>query len=483
MVLKYPLLILLACSFLFKANSQCTGGINTFPYNEGFETSTGGWSSGGIGNDWAWGAPAKPVISVAGGGSKCWIIGGLTASSYTNSEASWIQSPCFDFTNLQHPYIEFKVFWEMEQQYDGGSLQYSLDNGATWTNAGSASDPVNCLNANWFNYTPINFLSSLSSTRDGWSGNIQSSGGSCRGGNGSNGWVIAKHTLPALAGKPGVLFRFIFGAGTICNNYDGFAVDDITISEAPANEAFFTYACTNSTTVSFTNTSALCPSLKWDFGDPASGTNNTSTSGNPSHIFSGPGKYTVTLTASGPDNAPSTVTADITILKVEVTMQTAVDCETNTGGSLIAFAGPAPSITYTWNTNPVQTGYIASNLAEGFYTVTVTSPEACMATGTGKAEKDLSCIGVYFPSAFTPNGDHKNDSFGALGSISSITDYSLNVYNRWGERVFHTTNPLAKWDGTVRGFRTDGNVFVWQAEYVLPGKTKESQKGVVMLIR
>jgi hypothetical protein len=107
---------------LIQSKAQCPIGINSFPFIEGFETTNGGWVSGGTGNDWAWGTPAKPVISGAGGGTRSWVVGGLTGSSYTNGEASWLQSPCFDFTNLQYPYIEFKVFWEMEQQFDGASL-------------------------------------------------------------------------------------------------------------------------------------------------------------------------------------------------------------------------------------------------------------------------------------------------------------------------------------------------------------------------
>ena len=100
MMLRLTFLSSLLIWWSYQPMAQCTGGINSFPYNEGFETSTGSWVSGGAGNDWAWGTPSKPVISSAGGGSKCWVIGGLTGSSYTNAEASWLQSPCFDFSSL-----------------------------------------------------------------------------------------------------------------------------------------------------------------------------------------------------------------------------------------------------------------------------------------------------------------------------------------------------------------------------------------------
>ena len=267
------ILFLLICTFCFtqKIHAQCSTPISVFPYNEGFEATNGGWVPGGFGSDWAWGTPTKTVITAAASGAKCWIIGGLSGNSYSNGEASWLQSPCFDFTGLQYPYISFSVFWEMERKFDGANLQYSTNLGVSWTNVGSVSDPVNCLNDHWFNYTPISGLNPLASVRDGWSGNIQPTAGSCQGGNGSGGWVTAQHAMPNLAGTPNVIFRFTFGAGTVCNNYDGFAIDDILISEAPPNNAAFTYSCTNNTTVNFTNTSALCPAPTWNFGDTASG--------------------------------------------------------------------------------------------------------------------------------------------------------------------------------------------------------------------
>lgn len=466
--------------------AQCTGGIAAFPYTENFETSDGGWVSGGFGNDWAWGTPNKPVITGAGSGTKCWITGGLTGSSYTASEASFLVSPCFDFTGVQYPYIEFKVFWETEQRFDGGGFQYSLDNGASWTNVGAAGDPVNCLNTNWFNFSPINYLSPLSGVRDGWSGNKQPTSGGCNGGNGSNGWVQAKHTMPYLGGKSGVIFRFIFGAGTICNSFDGFAIDDIKISEAPPNVASFTYTCVNNNTVSFTNTSALCPSsYDWNFGDPASGADNTANTANATHTFSAPGKYTVSLTVSGPGNAPATITKDIYIIAANVTMLQPVDCQSNTGGSLIVSVDGASgtSLNLLWNTVPPQSGSVISNLTEGIYSVQISGTDVCPITATGKAEKDISCIGIFFPSAFTPDGDGKNDEFGPLGSLLSLSNYQLIIYNRWGERVFYSTNPFEKWNGNVKGTKTDGNVFVWRSSFSINGQAEQNRKGTILLIR
>jgi gliding motility-associated-like protein len=101
----------------------------------------------------------------------------------------------------------------------------------------------------------------------------------------------------------------------------------------------------------------------------------------------------------------------------------------------------------------------------------------------GKAEKDISCIGIFFPSAFTPDGDGKNDEFGPLGSLLSLSNYQLSIYNRWGERVFYSTNPFEKWNGNVKGIKTDGNVFVWRSSFSINGQAVQNRKGTILLIR
>lgn len=638
---------LLIISFVYtfcisqKSNAQCGAPISVFPYNEGFEATNGGWTPGGTSSDWAWGTPMKTVISSAGSGTKCWIVGGLTGSSYNDAEASWLQSPCFDFTALQYPYISFSVFWEMERRFDGASFQYSTNLGVTWVNVGTVADPVNCLNDNWFNYSPITYLNTLATVKDGWSGNIQPTVGSCQGGSGSGRWAGAQHCMPNLAGVPNVIFRFIFGAGTQCNAFEGFAIDDINITEAQPNNASFTYSCTNNSTVNFTSTSALCPTTTWDFGDPASGpVNNSSTLPSPTHIFSGPGDYTVNLNATGPANAPSTVqqtlhilglttsvisnnncfgdknsAASVSVIPVSaapfsyswntvpaqstttatglaggnyiVTVSALNSCTatataiitepaalthglnivqpgcavntgtatitesggtapyiyvwTPTGGSaatatgltpgsytvlvtdnhsctdninvdIITAAAPTIVITnsknascfgqsdgnataqasggtapyyYSWNTVPAQNTATAGNLAAGNYTVTVSDNNGCSAsTGVQITEPaNGSCGEVYFPNAFTPNGDTKNDDFGPIGNIAAIGDYLLQVYNRYGQLVFYSRDPYERWTGYYKTKLNSPGSYVWTVSYTYRGRFKIADQGSVTIIR
>lgn len=371
--------------------AQCTTTITSFPYTEGFETGPA-WTSGGVGDDWAWGAPAHPTINSAANGTNAWCVGGLTGSFYNFGQQSYLEGPCFDLSGLTYPYVSFSLFWECERTYDGLGFQYSLDGGATWDNVGSVNGPEDCLNTNWFNTSNITNLQ-LASPRNGWSGRIGATQGSCAGGQGSEGWITAGQCLDNLAGQASVKFRFVFGAGTTCNNYDGVAIDDVYVGEAPPNVASFTYAC-NGTTVGFTQTAALCPtSYAWNFGDQASGAANTSTLANPAHVFSGPGTYNVTLAVSGSCNAMSSVSVPITILEVDITA-TEPSCGVQNGALTAAVTGGVGPYTYAWSPGGQSTATI-TGLGAGSYSVTVSMPNACGADadaqlGNGAAAPNVS---------------------------------------------------------------------------------------------
>ncbi|RYY39890.1 MAG: hypothetical protein EOO08_08320 [Chitinophagaceae bacterium] len=73
---------------------------------------------------------------------------------------------------------------------------------------------------------------------------------------------------------------------------------------------------------------------------------------------------------------------------------------------------------------------------------------------------------IYFPSAFTPNQDGRNEGFKALHAPGVIVyDYEMTIYNRWGNRVFRTNYLEAAWGGTIEGERQGINTFVYYASY------------------
>jgi gliding motility-associated-like protein len=424
--------ICLICFILFSIKNGSAQCISVFPNTQDFEASAS-WTSGGVNSDWAWGTPAKGVINSAGGGTKCWIIGGLNGTTYSSGQKSFIESPCYDFSALSSPYVSFKIFWEMEYKYDGASLLYTTNNGATWALVGGVNDPANCLTQNWYNYSNINFLAW--SNTGGWSGNSKPTSGSCQGGSGSLGWLTAKHCLSGLAGKTNVKFRFNFGSGTSCNTFDGFAIDDFTIGDAGNNTANFTYTCSN-----FSATTPTCPTAilyNWNFGDPVSGSSNTSTLFDPVHVFNNPGVYTVSLsTSGGMCNAISTSTQLVSVIGSTVSSITNVLCFGGSNGSatILPFFG-SPAYTYTWLPNGGNNA-TANSLTAGTYTVLINDANGCANSNTvtisepnistGASSQTLTnCLGD--TTALQINTSGITDPITYLWSPGSYTSSSIYV--------------------------------------------------------
>ena len=77
--------------------------------------------------------------------------------------------------------------------------------------------------------------------------------------------------------------------------------------------------------------------------------------------------------------------------------------------------------------------------------------------------EDCSCS-MYFPNAFTPNGDGLNSHFRAYYQCE-ILDFSMLILNRWGEKVYESHDPDFRWDGSVLPEKNNSNVFVYIAKY------------------
>jgi len=89
---------------------------------------------------------------------------------------------------------------------------------------------------------------------------------------------------------------------------------------------------------------------------------------------------------------------------------------------------------------------------------------------------------VNLPNAFSPNADGYNDCFGISRYAGLLKNVDFSVYDRFGVRVFHTTNPMNCWDGRYKGSLQDAGGFV----YVLKASTfcgEIFKKGVVMMLK
>lgn len=138
---------------------------------------------------------------------------------------------------------------------------------------------------------------------------------------------------------------------------------------------------------------------------------------------------------------------------------------------------------YLWHPTGDTTQWIKV-ARTGDYYVIVEDFNGC--SGSAGTEVKRRCPQyVYFPNAFSPNGDGINDIFKPVGQ--DIVSYSISVYNRWGQRIFETADYTEGWDGELKGIPVPADVYFWQASYSGYDKSghlrKKYDSGTVTLLR
>lgn len=187
--------------------------VSEFPYLEDFESGKGNWVSYGHNNSWSFGTPLKSTIKLAHSGTKAWITGDIN-QSYASDENSFVLSPLFNFSAFtRDPFLEMYIWWECEDSWDGASVQYSSNNGTSWTTVGRVRDKKN-----W--YTSDNIAADPGGQSHGWTGND---------GSGSEGWTHVAHPITGTASLPHVYIRVCFASDPSIED-DGFAFDDVRIT-------------------------------------------------------------------------------------------------------------------------------------------------------------------------------------------------------------------------------------------------------------
>ncbi|MDW8392970.1 MAG: PKD domain-containing protein [Chitinophagales bacterium] len=241
-------------------------------------------------------------------------------------------------------------------------------------------------------------------------------------------------------------------------------------------------------TVTFINQSEQGDTYLWDFGD-----GETSTEVNPTHTY-GPGVYTVSLTVTTNEGcqasltltnyievlpqpiACATVAEDIT-KKYDISQATFhfTNCSEFYTGLLWDFGDgttssePNPTHTYTY--------------IDTFYVLLIAYNAYCSDTFKIGPIYVVYWNDVFFPTAFSPNNDGRNELFHELGGLG-ITSLYYAVYNRWGELLFETNNMNSPgWDGTYKGQPCEVGVYVWKAQATFINGASITKTGNVTLVR
>jgi gliding motility-associated-like protein len=96
-------------------------------------------------------------------------------------------------------------------------------------------------------------------------------------------------------------------------------------------------------------------------------------------------------------------------------------------------------------------------------------------------------INLNLPNAFKPSSTEGNDLFRPVTYASSMPDFEMMIYDRWGNQVFVTNDFKKGWDGTLDGKPAPEGVYVWTIKYDIGDESNQiqtkTQKGTVLLIR
>src|SRR5579871_1731719 len=182
---------------LLNVSFQTTPMITSYPYLEGFESSSGYWYTNGINDSWQWGAPTKTIINKAANGKNAWVTN-LTGN-YADNQISYLYSPCFDLSSLAKPVLSFSHVFQTEDNCDCDYhwAEYSTD-GVNWQTLGAVGSGTN-----WYD----------NSDKMAWqlSDTI---------------WHVSSIDIPTNSNK--VRFRFVMFSDP-ATDYEGVGIDDIHV--------------------------------------------------------------------------------------------------------------------------------------------------------------------------------------------------------------------------------------------------------------
>ncbi|MFT7589478.1 MAG: gliding motility-associated-like protein [Limisphaerales bacterium] len=113
-----------------------------------------------------------------------------------------------------------------------------------------------------------------------------------------------------------------------------------------------------------------------------------------------------------------------------------------------------------------------------WYTLTIIDDAGCVAYDSTEI---VVVNSVIIPNAFTPNGDGLNDVFQIVNP--NISDFTMSIYDRWGEIIFQTADINVGWDGTKQGYNVELGAYI----YVINASSKEgtpiNRTGTITILR
>jgi len=190
--------------------------------------------------------------------------------------------------------------------------------------------------------------------------------------------------------------------------------------------------------------------------------------------------YSVTVTSNG-CTAGAMHTVDVyTLIPVNAGPDTIMKPGDNynihaTGGTSWSWS-PSGGLSCTNCQNP-----LASPQETTTYTVVATDSNNCHSVDYVTVSIEVQCGSVYVPDAFSPNGDNINDTLFVHGNCIAIMEFI--IYERWGEKVFSSTDTSKGWDGTYHDKPLVSGVFFYTLKATLSNGNIVNKSGNISLVR
>jgi len=140
---------------------------------------------------------------------------------------------------------------------------------------------------------------------------------------------------------------------------------------------------------------------------------------------------------------------------------------------------PATNLSNPDIANPV--GIYGAEFSSIVYQVTATDSFGCYGSASRKVTIARTLPDIFVPSAFTP-GKASNSLFRPVCMGIASLDY-FQVYNRWGQLLYSTSQPGQGWDGRIGGILQESNAYLWIVKGTDYTGRVISKKGTVVLVR
>ncbi len=248
------------------------------------------------------------------------------------------------------------------------------------------------------------------------------------------------------------------------------------------NDSICTNGCVTFTAVT---TGSQPMTYQWVF---PGGTPPTSNVANPQVCYLVKGNYPVTLIVVNAYGSDTTLKTNYINVADTPRVFNATGDTTLKIGQTTTIHANGTALNYYWYPNvngsiacPTCSNTVVQPTVTTKYYVEASNSPYCKRRDSVIVKVDFTCGDFFVPNAFSPNGDGLNDMVNVHGFC--IGTYNLQIFNRWGEKVFETSSFSDSWDGTFRGKSLDTGVFVYRADGITIDGKPFNIKGNITLIK